>query len=934
MCDTTTFTANVSGVGYLITPDGWTVGPYLQSLLMNITTDHPQTLQVSLTSPAGTTLLLTAFNGAGGQNYTNTSFEYYAWNNITAGSAPFNGSFLPQGGSFDVFSGQNANGAWVITVIDTSCANGGTGPGGNWTPGWFDGSGTGTFAFGFDSGQVTTDDNDMGTQIGVLCPGGSVDVMSYFQTSYPFVTFTAYDQGSGNMVVNPDAVTQAGIYSIEYLEMGSFGGYVYYHGIFTVTDGASVDLGPDQVVDQCGTGTPVALSGLFDLTGLDATWTLDGVPIMPAEADNATIGGVYEVMVGANSGCPSSATATLNIHPTPVLGPDETVTICDGGTADLTALYTTAGLQTAWTFAGGAGNDPAAVEDAGTYTLVVTSQEGCTATAHVTLVVNAPASLGADQAVAICSNDDLDLTSLFATAGMTQEWTNSGTPVPTPTAVNAAGTYQLVASSTGACSDTALVVVSLNAAPALGADANAALCSGGSLDLTALFSTTGLSTEWNLNGTVVAAPDAVDAAGLYTLVATNADGCSDEATVLVAVSPSPELGPDQNITRCAGESVDLFALYPPGTGTAMWSLNGAGIAHPNAVNVSGSYSVIITTAAGCTDDATVVLQFNPTPVLGDDQAVSICAGDSYDLTALYNTAGLSAVWSYANAPVNDPTAVQVAGNYKLVATNTLNCSDVAVVNVGVSTPPSLGPDQVFSICPWLHVDLTTAFPVIGTNVTYILNGEAVLDPTNVTEAGSYMITSVAVSGCSDQAMATVVPVECLCEADFVEDARCLQEPVQFTLVADSAVIAAHWDFHGAASNSSWQDPSVRFNAAGQMQVTLHATLSCGEVTVERMVTVPDCSDSCSLFIPTAYTPDGDGVNDGWIWHGECKPEDYSMYVFDRWGGVVFSSTDPYKAWDGTANGKELPVGVYAYRVAYRLLYQDAKEEMGTITLVR
>ncbi len=67
-------------------------------------------------------------------------------------------------------------------------------------------------------------------------------------------------------------------------------------------------------------------------------------------------------------------------------------------------LYTTAGLQTAWTIAGGVVSDPAAVEDADTYTLVVTSPEGCAATANVTLEVNAPASLGADQAVAICSN--------------------------------------------------------------------------------------------------------------------------------------------------------------------------------------------------------------------------------------------------------------------------------------------------------------------------------------------------------------------------------------------------------------------------------------------------------------------------------------------------------------------------------------------------
>ncbi|MEO7080292.1 MAG: proprotein convertase P-domain-containing protein, partial [Flavobacteriales bacterium] len=555
MCDTTIFTANVAGVGTLIIPDGYTSGYWIQSLLMNITTDHPQTLQISLTSPAGTTLLLSAFNGAGGQNYTNTNFDYYGWYNITTGSAPFTGTFLPQGGTFDLFSGENANGAWVITVVDTACANGGTGPGGNWTPGWFDGgAGGGAFAIGFDSGWTPPPGVYMGDLSATLCPGGSVDIMTYFETTFSGfgLVLTANDQYLGGSPADPYAVTDVGYYSVQgwdnYGEM--------YYGYFNVTAGVGVGLGPDQVVDQCaGTATPVSLPMLLNVPNVTTVWTLDGQLITAAEAANATAPGIYQVIATTWNGCSDTAIVTLNNLPAPVLG----------------------------------------------------------------------------------------------------------------------------------------------------ADASAAVCSGEVVDLNGFFPTSGLSTAWYLNGAPVAAPNAVSSAGLYTLVATNADGCTDEAAVQVAVSPSPALGPDQSLTRCAGEAVDLYALYPPGTGNAIWSLNGAVIAQPNAVNVSGSYSVIVTTAAGCSDDATVILQFNPTPVLGDDQAVSICAGDGYDLTTLYNTAGLSAVWSYANAPVNDPTAVQVAGNYKLVATNTSNCSDVAIVNVGVNTPLSLGPNQVFNLCSWMHV---------------------------------------------------------------------------------------------------------------------------------------------------------------------------------------------------------------------------------------
>ncbi len=290
MCDTSTFTANVSGIGYLIDPynSGWG-GSFLENLLVNITSNHPQTLQFSLTSPTGTTLLLSAFNGAGGQNYTNTEFSRWAYNSITTGSAPFTGQFMPQGGALDAFDGELADGTWVITVIDTSCANGGTGPGGDWTLGWFDGVGSGAFAFGFDSGSPGSYDIDLGSQTAVLCPGGSVDIMTFFQNDYPFYNFTAYEGWSGNIVTDPYAVTQAGEYSIEHSDMDGMGNFVYLHGIFTVIDGSSFDLGPDQLVDQCGTGTPVALPDLFDLTGLDVSWTLNGQSITDTEAANATL---------------------------------------------------------------------------------------------------------------------------------------------------------------------------------------------------------------------------------------------------------------------------------------------------------------------------------------------------------------------------------------------------------------------------------------------------------------------------------------------------------------------------------------------------------------------------------------------------------------------------------------------------------------------
>ncbi|HRO99905.1 MAG TPA: gliding motility-associated C-terminal domain-containing protein, partial [Flavobacteriales bacterium] len=208
-------------------------------------------------------------------------------------------------------------------------------------------------------------------------------------------------------------------------------------------------------------------------------------------------------------------------------------------------------------------------------------------------------------------------------------------------------------------------------------------------------------------------------------------------------------------------------------------------------------------------------------------------------------------------------------------------------------------------------------------------------PTAVTEEGLYTVTVTDASGCSDTATASVVPIECLCVADFIADARCLQEPVLFTLVADSAVLAARWDFSGNAVASNAIDPVVLFFAGREeVTVTLEATLSCGVITVQRTIRVPDCSDSCSVYVPSAFTPNGDKVNELWAWTSECEPAEFEVVVFNRWGEEVFSTTDPSKPWDGTSRGALAPDGLYLFRMGYRLPYQDRKQVQGSLVLLR
>jgi len=933
MCDTSTFTATVSGVGTLITPDGWNWGAYIDNVVLNITTNHPQTLQISLTSPEGTTLLLSAFNGAGGQNYTNTTFPYYGGGNITTASAPFTGSYNPQGGNLSVFDWENADGVWTITVIDTACANGGTGPGGNWTPGWFNGGvGSGAFAFGFASPPPPCF-IDMGSQGAIICSGQTVDVLTNYETSWGGmgITFSVWYSWSGVPVADPYNVTDPGDYQIEGMDWAG----CYYYGSFNVQVAPGVNLGPDQTVEQCSGAGPVDLTALFDFTGASSgsAWTLNGAPITNPTATAATFPGVYEVTAG-NGGCSDVAQVTLSIANAPVLGPDQNATICAGGSVDLTALFATPGLTPAWTFNGAPMSAPTAADQSGTYTVSVVTVDGCTDDADVVLVVEAPPALGADQAVSICSGTTLNLTTLYTTDNVNVAWSFLGAPVPNPFAVQQAGTYQLTAISAAGCTDQALVVLSVENAPVLGADLVETICTGETTDLTTFFTTTGLATDWSYAGATVTDPTSASVAGPYTLVATNAAGCTDSAVLDLVVAALPALGADQQVAACAGTTVDLTALYATGANSTAWTLAGAPVTAPAVATEAGTYQLTATSVDGCEVTAQVTLQMNPAPALGADQGAGSCAGTPFDLTALYSTTGLTTEWTLGGVPVTDPTAVSSSGSYQLVVTNAFNCTDAAMVAYTAYANPDLGADLDFGLCPWQNVDLGAVFPVGAMIATYTLNGVPVADPSAVHDEGTYTVFVTDANGCTDDAVANVLNVECLCVVDFVEDTRCMQEPSLFTLVADSAVVSAQWDFGGAANGSTEIDPLVRFYASGDITVTLQATLSCGVVSVQRTIRVQDCTDSCAVYLPNAFTPDGDARNEAWTWYGECMPDEFIMEVYDRWGEAIFATTDPLQQWDGTYKGQPCPPGEYVYRVGYRLLYQKPKEVTGSITLVR
>lgn len=134
-----------------------------------------------------------------------------------------------------------------------------------------------------------------------------------------------------------------------------------------------------------------------------------------------------------------------------------------------------------------------------------------------------------------------------------------------------------------------------------------------------------------------------------------------------------------------------------------------------------------------------------------------------------------------------------------------------------------------------------------------------------------------------------------------------------------------------------EDPVYSFPAeAGSYPVTLYTENQWGCTdSIFRYVFVVD---EFVMFVPNAFTPDQDGINDVWRFEGiDVDTDDFKVQIFDRWGEVVYISTDFFEGWDGSVNRGEyyVPDGVYLYRIETRSLTTlERKELFGHIVILR
>jgi gliding motility-associated-like protein len=551
----------------------------------------------------------------------------------------------------------------------------------------------------------------------------------------------------------------------------------------------------------------------------------------------------------------------------------------------------------------------------------------------------------------ICAGDTAVL---IAHGGLSYSWspaTNlSSTTNDTVFATPPATTFYVVTinGANGTITDTAWVVVD-NSQPVVTVTANPnAICAGQSTTLTA---SGGLSYTWSpaiglsatTGATVTASPPNTMS---YTVVGTGT--CTtDTTTINIAVNPIPLANAGPDVAICGGTTAQLNAsggtvyFWTPGAG-----LSDVNIANPIASPVATTTYTVQVTANGCTDtdDVTVsvVTQFDATitPVN------PICI----DLPA-FNLAAASPGGTWSGTGITDPLlgtfnpATAGAGTHLITYMIAGNCGDTATTSITVNPVPvvSFSVDAASGCAP--HAFSLTNTTAGATQCEIAFNGTVVS-----TSCGPYS-TSLNIPGCYD--VSWTVTDNNGCSASLTQPAMvCVfEQPVAaFSFAPTNATVLAPvvifnnqstgadaylWDFDGQGTSVA-TNPSFTFpdTASGSYNVCLYAFNADGCAdSICQTVTI---YDDLLIYAPNAFTPDGDGKNEIFfpILAG-YEPNTYELYIFNRWGELIFNSTTPGQGWDGKYKGQNIPNDVYVWKIkAKRLSSGETVEKYGHITLIR
>jgi gliding motility-associated-like protein len=463
------------------------------------------------------------------------------------------------------------------------------------------------------------------------------------------------------------------------------------------------------------------------------------------------------------------------------------------------------------------------------------------------------------------------------------------------------------------------------------------VCTGTTVNFYAVASNGGNSQtfQWMLNGV----PVGINSANYSTASLNNGDiisciltatSCGADTSNTVAITINGNTTPAATIISsatsiCNGEGVTFTASgNSPNITNYQWKKNGADVGINSATYTDNnllngdmiqcllSFSGLCLSAPTAISNAITMQVETALPVdLGSD--IGFCPGNTVLLDA-----GTFDHYSWSNGATAAAITVNVPGQYSVIAYSALGCPSFDTIVVTAYDNPiiNLGPDLPLCFGSSRILDA-------GSFTNYLWNDGSITRTIMVSAQGNYSVTVTDANGCNgtgNTSITTILPLP----ANFLppDTAICSYGSLEIKTINGMS------DYLWSTNETT---PSITVLLPGIYWLNATDINNC--VGLDSITVLPkECLKG--FFAPSAFTPNSDGKNDVFrpLIFGNIKK--YRFTVFNRWGNIVFESSQVMKGWDGTIRGAKQSSAVFIWSCTYQLNDEAERTEKGTVMLIR
>lgn len=723
----------------------------------------------------------------------------------------------------------------------------------------------------------------------------------------------------------------------------------------TVGDFGSCQFAPITMVattiGSISCASPTA-SVVVTTTVTPVTYSWSGPGIVGASTSSLAIvnaTGMYTCVITPTTGCASIVTTSVSPGTSAII-PTFTISnslSCTSPTAQISITPNSGPLSYQWQGPGivsGTSTPSIIANISGTYSVVITNTLTSCSGQGTTTLQTTPGTLtmtASNTSICIGTGATLTVTSNGATS---YSWNPSSTlSQSTGTIVTATPTINTsytISGSVGTCSATTISNVTVLPLPTVSVNpSNSSICIGGP---GATFTASGANSYiWSpssslsgITGSVVtASPSTIS---VYTVTG-SVNSCTNSTTFTVNIDPTLNINVNPPLSDiCSGNSVVVNAS---GATSYTWSNSGglnttSGSVVSASPSVTTTYTVIGTSgvSGACSGSTTFTINVTPTPSLTvNASTTTICNGSS---TNLFVSSADSYSWSPPTG-LNSTTSGTVIANpnvsttYSVIGTSSINPNCIATktihINVLPQTTGTINPNA--EIC----IGKTTLLGAYGGNtfkwiptssLSHTNIGNPIASP-SVTTTYTVFISNNGLCPDSQEVIVTVNPLP-------------LVNAGNDTLITfgDSLLLLGNgqgvleW-ISGDYLNCN-HCSSAYVYPENTTCYELQATSNKGCKNLDVIcVTV---NKDYEIYIPNSFTPNNDGLNDVFYVSG-FGIKTVELQVFDRWGAMIFSSSETVNGWDGKIKGQRVKNDVYVYKASITTITEKVVNRVGHVTLI-